>query len=496
MNFRRLPWTLCLLLLCPLSAQEAEPTTGLTPEEQEADVQRMNAEAEVALPSATKRTEREDVHVVSQSRLFSVSGGDSLRMGAIATHADDVYKKLCKFLRLNEKWENNISIRLLGQHTDAPRLNPIRTRISILDGKPHFQIRIYPGGGIDLARLDNAIVAVLLYEYSLRGVDPGAFPEDMSLPDWLVTGIQQAMAWRSGKVDRRLYRSLFERAEMLSPEEMISLREPWKLDAASRQVYEVSCGVLILSLIDREGGTMQLTNLLAEAALADDPPVEMITAHFHELGVDSSLLSKWWAIELANLALPRASEAMTPLESEKQLVEALRLVYYDAELQATRSLSLDNMYALVEIPEWRSLLQPSLEQLVKLSHLCFPGYRPIIVEYCRLLSELMSGAHPDTLQDRLGPLRELREAYYAASIRGRDYLDWFEITYLGQENRRSFDSYLETLRLLRREDAGAETPVSRYLEDIEALYHLGENQPLPPSLRTEIQRRRHASKKK
>ena len=37
-----------------------------------------------------------DQHVVSQSRMFSVSGGDSLRMGAIATKADEVRGQVVK----------------------------------------------------------------------------------------------------------------------------------------------------------------------------------------------------------------------------------------------------------------------------------------------------------------------------------------------------------------------------------------------------------------
>ena len=36
--------------------------------------------------------------------------------------------------------------------------------------------------------------------------------------------------------------------------------------------------------------------------------------------------------------------------------------------------------------------------------------------------------------------------------------------------------------MLRRDSPGPETHMSRYLEDIEALYQLGENDPLPERL--------------
>lgn len=436
-----------------------------------------------------------DEHVISHSKLFSVSGGDSLRMGAIATRADDLYSQVCKLLQLEKSHKHLISIRLLGKSTDSPSLNPIRTRINIIDGHPNFQVRIFPGGGIDLDRMDKAIITMILYEHVLRDLDPGAYPDNITLPGWLVAGLQQAVLWKAGRAERRLYQQLFHRAEMLSPEEMVSIEEPEKLDAASRQVYEISCGVLLMSLIDREGGLDQLKNLLSNAATADGTPVETITEHFHELGVDSSLLNKWWAIELANLALPRATEAMAPIETEKMLQDALTIMYFDPETEVPRPVSLDDAYALVELPNWQRQVQPAIARLIALSHTCFPGYRAIITEYCRVIGQLVDGAHPDTVQNSLGPLLELRQAYYSAAIRGRDYLDWFEITFTGKERERSFDSYLETMQLLRRENPGPDTAMSRYLDDIEALYTQKEGTPLPENLRREARQNRKSHKK-
>lgn len=494
-----------LTLVCRAAAQEsaAEPNwqeeeaavlreaaaRGIVPDKKAAAVATANEQQEFNgyLPDV-------DEHVISHSKLFSVSGGDSLRMGAIASRADDLYSQVCKLLQLEKQHKHLISIRLLGKSTDSPSLNPIRTRINLIDGQPNFQVRIFPGGGIDLDRMDKAIITMILYEYVLRDLDAGAYPEHIGLPGWLIAGMQQAVLWKTGRAERRIYQQLFQRAEMLSPEEMVSITEPEKLDAASRQIYEVSCGVLLMSLIDREGGLDQLKNLLSNAATADASPVETITEHFHELGVDSSLLNKWWAIELAHLALPRASEAMTPLESEKALQEALTIMYFDPETEIPRPVALDDAYALVELPNWRKLVQPAIERLLALSHTCFPGYRTIITEYCRVIGQLTDGAHPDDVQNSLGPLRELRQAYYTAAIRGRDYLDWFEITFTGKERGRSFDTYLETMQLLRREFPGPDTRMSRYLDDIEALYNQKEGSPLPAGLREQARQNRKKKK--
>ena len=464
------------------SAQQAAPFVSTEEEE----LLRAMAAERAALPPSPSPPGEADQHVVSRTRMFSVSGGDSLRMGAIASRADEVYSRVCNLLTFDPQWKNTISIRLLGQHTDPPQPNPVRMRVRIIGGQPNFQIRIYPGGGIDLQKLDGAIIAMVLYERALRDLDPEAYPDTIRLPEWLVTGIQQAVLWKNGQIDRELYRNLFERAEMLPPEEIISLEQPQKLDASTRQIFDVSCGVLIMSLIDSPGGLIQLKALITEGALDEGTPREMITRYFHELGVDENMLNKWWALELASLALPRPSEPLTPLESEEQLVEALTLVYYDEELGVAQSVNLDNVYRLREIPDWQRKLRPCIEQLVGLSALCFPGYRPIITEYCRILGDLMIGVDPDSLQERLGPIQELRRAYTAASIRGRDYLDWYEITHLGHTHARSFDTYLAAMELLRRESSGVATPLSRYLEDIEALYSQQEGAPLPPNLQKRL----------
>lgn len=472
------------------AAEPSEPGTrsdaAFVSAEEEELLRTVAAERAAAVSGMVPQPARIDQHVVSQTRLFSVSGGDSLRMGAIASRADDVFKRVCALLTFDTTWKHSISIRLLGAHSDPPRLNPIRMRVRIIGGQPNFQIRIYPGGGIDLRKLDAAIISMVLYERALRDLEAEAYPDNIRLPEWLVTGLQQAVLWKNGQIDRGLYRKLFEKAEMLPPEEIISIENPYGLDAATRQVYDISCGVLVMSLLSGPGGAVQLKALITEGALEEGTPREMITRYFHELGVDENMLDKWWALELAALALPKASEALTPLESEEQLVEALSLVYFDDELGIVRTVSLDNVYRLRELPDWQKHLRPCVERLVGLSATCFPGYRPIVIEYSRLLGDLLSGVDPDKLQETLGPLNELRRAYVAAAVRGRDYLDWYEITHLGHTNTRSFDSYLSAMEMLRRESTGVETPLSRYLADIEALHLQKEGEKLPGRLAEQI----------
>lgn len=469
----------------PKPQQEADPIPALDPapvpesgEMTQADPTRQETKA------AEKAMQEPDQHVVSQSRMFSVSGGDSLRMGAIATKADEVRGSVCRLLGFSTEWKYAISIRLIGQPTDPPEPNPIRTRISIIGQEPNFQIRIFPGGGINVERLTNAIIMMSLYERALREMRADSLPDAVNMPEWLVTGVQQAILWRSGKADRRLYQNLFNRAEMLSPEEIVSTENAARLDASSRQVYEVSCGVLVMCLANREGGLAQLRELVEEAATEEGTPKDIISAHFHELGVDGNMLDKWWALELAALSQPLATEALTPMETEKRLAEALTVLYYNPTTRTPEPVSVDNLYALVELPDWREQMRPCVDRLMELNLRCFPGYHAILTEYARAIAELLKGASPDEVQNIVGPLRDLRQAYVKTSIRGRDYLDWYEITQLGNtQDSGSFNSYLDAMRVLRKESPGPQTPLGAYLDDIESLHSLGEGEELPPRLK-------------
>ena len=504
---------LCLLCVGLAGAQEDAPVVE-TPEplqtEAEAQGTRLEDQPEIddlpdwlidippeekAQAGAAQQTpllqfEEEDSHVISESRMFSVSGGDALRMGAIATHADELYGRLRKLLELKDKWKYPISIRLLGNTADAATPHPIRTRIRIVGNAPDLQIRIHAGGGINTNELDAAIIRILLYEYAMRGVQPDALPDYLELPPWLVSGVQQAILWQQGKVDRRLYQNLFNKSEMMSPEEIMDTASPDKLDAGSRQLYDVSCGVLIMGLLHQKGGADQLRNLLSEAHTQEGKIREVLAAHFHEMESENNSFSKWWALELAALSQPDAMEMLTPIETEKQLEEALMLTAVDKDTRVPYFVNLTDLAQTLKLPSWQALMRPCIDRLTELNLRCFPGYRAIIAEYIRAIGELLRGSAPKKVQEILTPLSELREAYKEASIRGRDYLDWYEITHLGNSQRQNFDTYREAMQMLRKDEPGPATHMSQYLDDIEALHNLKEGQPLPRHLKDQAQQKK------
>lgn len=444
------------------------------------------AQEDVPELSEAEKARLEDAHVISQSRVFSVSGADGLRVGAIAARADDVRAQLCRLLDIPQKKHFNISLRLVGKTSD-PRVFPrMKQEIDLIGSTPSLTLLIQAGGGVDVAELGKGIIAISLYEYALRDVDVEALEGSISIPYWLLTGIQQAVLLRGGKIDRHVYEQLFDRAEMLSPEQIISNKKPWDLDAASRQVYETSCGVLVLGLLGQNGGNVRVRDMLRESILQEGDLLEVLQQHFHEVGLSDNALAKWWALELANLAVPKTTETMTPLETEERLLDALRMTFVDPESGVPEQISLDDAYRVVQMPDWKSQILPIPQALSAMSVRCFPTYRPFIMEYVRAINLLLKNEAPDEVQNIMGPIREMREAYVVAALRVRDYLDWYEITHTGRSNQAAFTSYLDTMAMLRQEQLTTDTPISRYLRDIEGLYKLPVDELLPDRMRKEL----------
>lgn len=482
--FRRV---LALLLCClaPLEAREEEPTAIAADTKAPSPGDKLPV-AEAEEVPATASTPQKTVRIISKSKQFVVYGRDSLVAGAVATKADEIRGELLQLLGVAKTWKHQVTIFLAGEPGAPVPPRPIRTRINVIDGVPVYEIRVHAGGGINLDKLHAAIVSMLLYERALRSIDPGAFPDEITLPPWLATGVDQAILWQSGKIDRHLYQSLFERSEMLSPEQVLGYKTPEKLDASTRSVYDASCGVLVLCLVNQPGGKDALVRLLDQSVLGEGEPAEMIARNFLSFGLTNNALHKWWALQLANLATAKTTECYTPAETEKRLAEALTLIYFDTGSRTPIPVSVDDVEQATAIPDWKAQSRRVLDQLVRLSIRCFPEYRPIITEYCRIIAALQHGLPPEEAIQMIGPLIEVREAYTAASLRARDYLDWYEITKLGGRSG-SFNSYLDAMNVLRAAPDRRDTPLSRYLDDIQALYLLPARAATPLSVRRAAQ---------
>ena len=406
-----------------------------------------------AAPAGTEgqSVKRQPFTSVSASKQFHVTGMDSLLAGAIATRADSIRTALVKILKQPDEWKNNIIIRLVGEPGSPVPANPIRMQTVIVGNTLSYNIFIHLGRGINQDRLRHAIVSTLLYEMMLRTVDPEGLPDEVTLPPWLIAGLEQAVLWHTNEADRAMYSTLFQQ----------------------------SGSALVLSLLNQENGPEGMKQLLDQAILGNDDPRNLIKRHFPQLNLTPSSLHKWWTLQLSRMATPPLTETLTITETERHLQEALTLVKYDPDTRTTVTFPLDNLDQANSLTDLNRQLSNISGSLLNLSRRSFPAYRPVIVEYAKLVALMQTGKiNGREAAPKIRQLREIRELSMKTARRVRDYMDWYEINTRSGTGK-TFASYAAAVKLLREQEQPANTPISRYLDDIEKLYTLPAKAPVP-----------------
>jgi hypothetical protein len=122
-------------------------------------------------------------------------------------------------------------------------------------------------------------------------------------------------------------------------------------------------------------------------------------------------------------------------------------------------------------------VRPAAEALVRLSYRCFPSYRPLLQEYQQVLDAISKNQTADVAA-RLASLAETRKTMIERVDRGRDYLDWFEITRARQTSG-AFDDYLQLKDRLKDRPHRRNDPISDYLDRMDRVFYREQEAPLP-----------------
>jgi Ran GTPase-activating protein (RanGAP) involved in mRNA processing and transport len=169
---------------------------------------------------------------------------------------------------------------------------------------------------------------------------------------------------------------------------------------------------------------------------------------------------------------------LTIRQTEASLVEILQLNFRDAE-GIVQQKPIDKWPELAELEEGERVVaaRPAAEALVRLSYRCFPSYRPLLQEYQQVL-DAISKNQTTNVASRLAALAETRKTMIERADRGRDYLDWFEITRAKQISG-VFDDYLELKERLKDRSHRRKDSISNYLDRMDRIFYREEEAPLP-----------------
>ncbi len=414
----------------------------------------------------------------SESGQFRVRGGDGALRGSVAQLADHVrrdFLRLIGELDAEPDYDVPVHIRLVGAPGDELPPRTISKSITHHAGEFDLRVNVHIGRGLDVPRFENAITAALVHERGIASQPDADADTPLFVPPWLVEGLREAIRWRSGNANRRLYESLFQSGGLFGADELfrMSVADHEALDAATRAAFQASSGALVMALLEQPDGRAAFRGFLGEVARFEGEMPALLRSRFPDLNLSENSLEKWWALQLASRGAARLTESLDIFESEKHLEDALRLRFRDGQGEM-REVPITDWEELADLDRTDRIqaVRVSEDALVHLSYRCFPTYRPLLVSYQDALNRIARGdAGAEELATRLDELAETRANMIDKADRGRDYMDWFEITRARQTSG-AFDDYLRLKQQLREAPrATRNDPASDLLDRFDAIFH-------------------------
>lgn len=302
-------WLLCSLASnCPGQAVSGTPLapqsrTGTAP-----------SAASSKVPSST-----------SASKQFTIHGADLNARSAFILLCEESATTLGKLLKDDGRFLLPIVV-VLKTPPDISLTGPaVATSISELSyGGFHFQMTVQLRNDFHTEDFTVELVRVLLAERILRNHKSLQTTRQRVLPDWLLTGVSEAMEFRSRARPSLLFSAVFKSGQVYSIDRIIDA-DPAQLDAMARGIYEASSCALVLTLLEQPDGPVRFTKFLDALAEDNQSDRDLLKKHFPTLGISKNSLEKWWTLQMAALATPSPLETLSVTETEAMLNKALLL---------------------------------------------------------------------------------------------------------------------------------------------------------------------------
>ncbi len=450
-----------LWIILPLDCMWGQSSTTMPAPEPNAPTAAREVESSLRLQASTR----------SESQQFTVWGGDVAQRASVAFLAEELKSDFLNITGDKDQWKIPISLTLHGSPGDPAPAQRLVTSILHTEAGYSIRLDIHLAHGLERERLREQLIAALIYELSLNNHASGDLDQALVVKPWLAQGMSEAMAMRKQEIDRRLYQAVFRSAGTFAMDDLLSYSQAQidDCDSASRAAFRVSAGALVAALIEQPEGAEHFRRFLNEVALFNGDATILLRKHFPGMSISPKSLEKWWALQLAVTGREPIVEAMTIPQTEQALQHALRFQCRDDKGQLS-SHEISDWRLLSEKPEAerRQSLNAADDALVRLSYRCFPSYRPLLLDYLRQLQNIAK-KNEAGIDAALQELQERRKRMIERSQRGRDYLDWFEIT-RAKETSGVFADYMELKKRLEQGSLRHPDHLSRYLDKAQAIY--------------------------
>tara|TARA_B100000902_G_scaffold15531_1_gene18741 strand:+ start:10756 stop:12255 length:1500 start_codon:yes stop_codon:yes gene_type:complete len=445
----------------------------------------------------------------SSTRQFIVHGDDSVARGAMCVFCERTKSELLSLLKLRDRWRYPLVIQIRGDLRDINTGSPIKPNIFKLpDDKFRFQIDINLGDKFKAHLLKEELVKLLVAELIIKsGKRVVTANKNGVIPDWIRIGLAEVLSYEGRKLNDGSLSKFLRKGKVLSLKEIV-VSDIGKMDSISEGVYRTSCGALVYALLSQDDGASRLQKYLLDFNSGDEKSLDSVKRFFTNNGSANESLEDWWVMECARMAEPNATEILSPIETEKELVECLKIKIVSAKNKNISNKNKKNLgdtikyffkkpknqdvesledlnegkseyeFLIYDINDYKEIVRKddksiSVERslkineskLLKLSYRAFPLFRPIIQEYQKILINISTGKIKGVDQ-RLKDLQYIRSSMIKSTNQARDYLNWFEATQIKNRSD-NFQNYQKTYNELSRPLPPRKDKLSEYLDELD-----------------------------
>ena len=333
-----------------------------------------------------------------------------------------------------------------------------------------IDLRLGAGGSFDRREFERKLLEMVVIERALRSLPPEETADKVEVRPWLVDGLLEAIVWRKGRGDRRMYASLMESGGWIEVEQLVDRVSTAELDVLSRELFRASSGALVMALLSQSQGQASLGVFLGKVAVFEGEQLTLLRTHFPQVNLGRSGLERWWMLQVAAMSEKKLTEAMTIPETEERLGKILQLNLKDTNGRPMQ-VGLDSWRLVADLKTKEERIEAARHTADLLAHLSFrsfPTYRPVIGGYIRILSDLAEGKTKD-LDERMTNLETYRNAEMERHTKLVDLLDWYHLANVKKESS-EFEDYFRVRDNLRKSSYKRTDPMNQYLDRVQQAF--------------------------
>ena len=274
---------------------------------------------------------------ISSSKQFVIHGADLHTRGSFALLSEEVSSALGQLLHDDARYAVPVVIDLHTPPEIAMTGPTVSIDMSVVENSIfHFGLIVQLRADFRTDDFTRELVRVLLVERILRDHPQVLTTRRPILPDWLATGVTQAMDFRARSRPSAVFAAVFRSGQFYSVEKIFTLN-PTTLDSLSRSIFDTSSCALVLALLDQQEGPLRFAKFLSALATDSKSDRELLLQSFPKFSTSKNSLEKWWTLQMATLSTPSALESMTIEETESKLDAALTLEFTETPDEAAKA---------------------------------------------------------------------------------------------------------------------------------------------------------------